>query len=492
MVRNVARLSKSKFQKGLQCEKALWLQVREPESADPISESTQWIFDQGTEVGRLAQGLFPGGTEVWDDHRHSDDALATTARLLSEGVTTLYEPAFLFDGVLVRIDILVAAEDGQWDLFEVKSTSSLKREHVSDVAVQTYAIEGSGLSVRRSNLVHLNAAYAYEGYGYDVDRMFTVEDVTDEVRSFMPSVHDRLERFRFILEGPEPDLKIGTQCHDPYECAFSGRCHAFLPSAHPITDIPRLSEKSLHTLLDTGITCVLDVPEDFPLSGNQAETVAVVKSGKPWVDVGGLRRELSKLEWPVYHLDFETAAPALPLWVGTHPHEAVPFLYSLHIEKEDGSFTQGECLSAGTDPRRDVAEALLLDLGTVGSVTHYTSYEKRILDGLATAFPDLAAAIAAIEVRMVDLEPIVKANTKHPDACGRTSIKFVLPAWCPDMSYSEFEIHDGLTASVRYQKAVRRLVNEADALRTFADLCDYCEMDTLAMVRLLDALRAEI
>ena len=491
-MRNVARLSKSKFQKGLQCEKALWFEVHEPESADPISESTQWIFDQGTEVGRLAQGLFPGGTEVWEDHRHTDDALATTARLLSEGVKTLYEPAFLFDGVLVRVDILVAAEGGQWDLFEVKSTGSLKPEHVSDVAVQTYVVEGSGLSVRRSNLVHLNTSYVYEGYGYDVDRLFTIEDVTAEARAFMPSIHDRLERFRLMLADPEPDLMIGTQCHNPYECAFSGRCHAFLPSAHPITDIPRLSENSLHALLDAGITCVLDVPEDFPLSGNQAETVAVVKSGRPYVDADGLRGDLAKLEWPVYHLDFETAAAALPLWVGTHPHEAVPFLYSLHIEKEDGSFTQREYLSAAVDPHRDVAENLIVDLDTAGSITHYTSYEKRILDGLAAAFPDLAAGIAAIKVRMVDLEPIVKANTKHPDACGRTSIKAVLPAWCPDMSYSEFEINDGLTASVRYQKFVRHLVNQAAADKILADLWNYCAMDTLAMVRLLDALRAEI
>src|SRR5450759_5511507 len=66
------RLSKSRFQKGLQCERALWLAVHEPDSADPVTESMQWMFDQGTEVGRLAHGLFPGGVEVTEDHLHSE------------------------------------------------------------------------------------------------------------------------------------------------------------------------------------------------------------------------------------------------------------------------------------------------------------------------------------------------------------------------------------------------------------------------------------
>src|SRR5450759_4323410 len=97
--------------------------------------------------------------------------------------------------------------------------------------------------------------------------------------------------------------------------------------------------------------------------------------------------------------------------------------------------------------------------GATGSVTHYTPYETRVLDGLVEALPDLADRIRAVEARMLDVEPIIKANTKHPNACGRTSIKYVLPAWCPDMSYADLGIRDGQTASVRYLKAVRGLVS---------------------------------
>ena len=485
------RLSKSKFQTGLQCEKALWLEVHEPDSADPIGESLRWIFDQGTEVGRIARRLFPRGVEVTEDYRHPDDALATTKRLLSEGTTVLYEPAFLFDGVLVRVDILVAVDDGQWDLYEVKSASSLQPQHITDVAVQTYVVEGAGLPIRRSHLVHLDTTYVYAGGDYDLSRLFAVEDVTEDARAFMSSVRSTLEKFRSMLDGSEPQIRIGTQCSKPYDCEFAGRCHAFLPEKHPITDIPRLSEKSLHALLDIGVTCVLDVPDGFRLSGNQTEAVTVVKSGKPYVDVERLTSDLSKLVWPVYHLDFETVDPALPLWAGTRPYEAIPFQYSVHVHHEDGSHEHREYLHVdGADPRRPLAERMLRDLDTEGSVTHYTAYETRILNHLAAAIPDLAGRIAAVKARMVDLEAIVRADTKHPDASGRTSIKYVLPAWCPDMSYSGLDIHDGQTASVQYLKAVRGLVDPDEAKRTFSNLVEYCGMDTFAMVRLLDTLRA--
>ncbi|MBN2848246.1 MAG: hypothetical protein JXP72_07345, partial [Coriobacteriia bacterium] len=168
------RLSKSRFQKGLQCEKALWLAVHRRDLIPPTPESQQWIFDQGTEVGCLAQHLFPGGIEVAEDHLHPAEALANTRRLLAEGITALYEPAFEYGGAFARVDILAAAGDGRWDLYEVKSSTSVKPEHITDVAVQAYAVEGSGLTLRTINIVHIDNSYVYTGGSYDVSALFAV------------------------------------------------------------------------------------------------------------------------------------------------------------------------------------------------------------------------------------------------------------------------------------------------------------------------------
>ena len=486
-----ARLSKSRFQKGLQCEKALWLSVHEPQSADPVTESTQWVFDQGTAVGRIAHGLFPGGIEVTEDYLHSTEALGTTARLLAEGASVLYEPAFSHDGVLVRVDCLVRVEDDAFDLYEVKSTTKLKPEHVTDAAVQTYVVEGSGFKVRRSCIVHLDTTYVYEGGAYDASRLFAIEDVTAQAREFMPLVHDTLERFRVMLDGPEPQIRIGQQCRNPYECDFATRCRGFLPAEHPVTDLPRITDDTLHLLLDEGILCIRDIPDLYaPLTPAQRSTVRVIKSGEPEVDATGLAHDLSRLEYPIYHLDFETFRSALPLWPGSRPYELVPFQYSIHIEHEDGSFEHREYLhESGTDPRRPLAENLLRDLGERGSVTHYTTYERQVLDALAAALPHLVEPIARVKSRMFDLEAVIRSRTRHPATNGRTSIKCVLPAWCDDVSYSDLGIQDGQTASVRYLKAITGVLDEKARQRVLEDLTAYCGTDTLAMVRLLQTLR---
>jgi len=179
----VSDLSKSRFQKGLQCPKALWLSVHRRDLAAPVTESQQWIFDQGSEVGRLARQLFPSGVEVAEDHRHPAEALDTTRRLLAEGATVLYEPAFSCGGAFARVDILAAAGDGRWDLYEVKSSGSVKDVHITDAAVQAYAVEGSGLPLRTINIVHIDTSYVYEGGQYDPVALFTIADVTHALAS---------------------------------------------------------------------------------------------------------------------------------------------------------------------------------------------------------------------------------------------------------------------------------------------------------------------
>lgn len=485
------RLSKSRYQKGLQCEKALWLTVHNPSVADPITESQQWIFDQGSTVGQLAQSLFPGGVEVTEDHFQTAQALVRTQELIASGADVLYEPAFEFDNVLVRVDILVRVEPGVWDLYEVKSASSAKEQFVTDAAIQTYVVEGTGLRVRTSNVVHINNQYVHDGGEYDPAKLFAIADVTDEVRQHIVGVPDMLGYMQQMLTGPEPDIRIGSRCRKPYDCSFAGHCHAFLPADNPITNLPRLSEKACNALLDAGILAIDHIPSGFDgLSDNQASVVEVVRSGRPDINGEGLHKDLGALQWPVKHLDFETIMPALPLWAGVRPYEAVPFQYSIHIHEQDGSVSHREFLApAGEDPRRTLAERMLEDLGESGSIIHYSPYERKILNALAEWFPEMQEQFDAVLGRMFDLEKMVRARLKHPLDCGRTSIKFVLPAWCPELTYSDLDVKDGQTASVKYLRMAMGLLDEQEARKLNQDLLDYCRLDTFATVRLLEESR---
>jgi hypothetical protein len=484
------QLSKSRFQLGLQCEKQLWLKCRRPELADPITEQQQHIFDTGTAVGELARERFAGGVLVAEDHLHSAEALETTHCLMAEPPAAIFEAAFVHDGVLVRADVLVSLSDGSWDLYEVKSSTKVKPQNISDVAVQVWVLEGAGLKIRCANLMHLDNTYVYHGGEYDLGRLFSAEDVTADVRTWQPAIPDLVREMLAVLEAPEPQRRIGKHCDNPYPCAFYGYCHASLP-ARPITKLPRVSDELIAALIGAGITCIDDVPPLFPgLTAAQRTVCETVRRGTPRYGAG-LARSLGRLEYPIHFLDFETFQSALPLYPGTRPWQQVPFEWSDDVLAADGSLEHREFLfEAEGDPRPAFAESLLDALSGQGSVVAYhVSFEDMILRELAEALPEHAEAITRVRARLFDLEKPVKHFVQHPQLLGRTSIKAVLPALVDTLSYDDLAINEGGTASLRYLQCVRDGITGEERAGLFRDLRAYCGTDTMAMVELYRVLR---
>jgi hypothetical protein len=71
---------------------------------------------------------------------------------------------------------------------------------------------------------------------------------------------------------------------------------------------------------------------------------------------------------------------------------------------------------------------------------------------------------------------------------GSSSIKKVLPALCPQFSYSDLEIGDGMTASNSFLDLYYCTDKEKIA-SVRKNLLEYCHLDTLAMVKILDVLQ---
>ncbi len=144
------RLSKSRYISGLQCAKRLWWEVHEPEAPELAPDpGQQFIFDRGHEVGRLAQTYVPGGVLIDVPHLERERRLRETAEAVRGGAGVLYEPAFEHDGVIIVADILQRIRGG-WNLIEVKSTTSVKPQHLPDVAIQVHVLRGAGLEVRHT------------------------------------------------------------------------------------------------------------------------------------------------------------------------------------------------------------------------------------------------------------------------------------------------------------------------------------------------------
>jgi hypothetical protein len=225
------------------------------------------------------------------------------------------------------------------------------------------------------------------------------------------------------------------------------------------------------------------------------QVTAEVQQSPPQIDKQGLRAFLSELHYPLYFLDFETINPAIPPWDNTWPYQQIPFQYSLHVQDSPGAQAQHfEFLGQeGTDPRRALAESLCENIPTdVCVISYWMSFEQSRLRELAELFLDLSAHLMSIHDNMLDLiVPFKKRLYYDRKQQGSNSIKDVLPALFPDdpeLSYNALaSVSHGTQAAETY--LALPLMSEDERTRGRAALLAYCQLDTYAMVRILDKLR---
>ena len=129
-------LTKSKYISGLQCLKYLWIQINEPERIPETGIVKQHIFDQGHLVGELAKKLFPGGIDIPTDDFMGN--IRQTKKLLNKR-KPIYEAGILTGNLYSRTDILNPVNETEWDIIEVKSSTSVKDVHVHDASFQKYS-----------------------------------------------------------------------------------------------------------------------------------------------------------------------------------------------------------------------------------------------------------------------------------------------------------------------------------------------------------------
>jgi len=481
-------ISKSSFIKGIQCDKQLYLYKYHYNWMDEVSESQQLIFDRGHDVGELAQKLFPGGIKATEDPKKPSQAIQITNELIESGAKVIYEAAFGFDEVLVIADIIVW--DGkQWNIYEVKSSTKISDTYYLDAAIQYYVISNC-LSINDISIVYINNQYVRNGE-LELAKLFNIESVKDNICKQQDFIKSELRRLKKVLDGKEiPDIDIGPHCSDPYQCSFWGYCWKNIPY-YSVFDIAGLRGDKNFELYRRGFIKLDEVPEDYPLSQSQRLQIESHIKNKIVFDKDRIKEFLSSLSYPVYFMDFETFMPAIPMFDRTRPYQQIPFQYSLHYQKNPKSKVEHfEFLSeAEGDPREALLKKLLNDTKGPGIILVYNkSFEITRLKELATDFSIYRQEIEERIERIVDLMvPFQKKYYYTPEMKGSYSIKSVLPSLVPELGYEGMEIADGGTASAAFES----LYYEEDFVKVEEirkNLLKYCEMDTLAMVEILNFL----
>lgn len=479
-------LTKSRYVSGRQCTRRLHLEAFSSDLRTPPTPAQERLFAQGREVGELARRtLYPGGVSAeagapWDGARATND-------LLTGAQCTIYEAAFLVDQLYAKVDIVEVLGAGEVDVVEVKGGLSVKDDYLYDLAFQCYVVEQAGFTVRRARLVHLNRDCRFP----NLSDLFVEVDVTNEVFALLPEVTAEIAVFQEVLaQAATPDVPVGSHCSNPYECPFKSHCWQHVPEASIFT-IPRLRRHVADGLSREGVLHLADLPAGVPLSGRQQQYVELMQAGEPKVDRTGLRHLLAGLQGPEYYLDFETLNPAIPRFEEMGPYQQFPFQFSVHIRTADGGVRHREYLHGGSaDPRRSLAEALLNEIGEIGTVIVYNAgFERRVIVDLAGRFPDLAPRLRSIAARLWDLHDVFSANVvQHPGFLGATSLKRVLPALVPELAHDALEIGCGDDAGALWERyRVGTEAVERAALRLALEA--YCELDTFGMVRIVDELR---
>ena len=484
------RLSKSRYLSGRQCHRRLWWEVHEPDAPELTPDAaTQRVFDTGHRVGEVARTWFPGGVLVDAPYTRPRERLAQTRAALTAGATVIYEAAFEHENVFAALDVLSRpGPKAPWTLTEVKSTTSVKEVHLPDVAVQTWVARGAGIAVGAAEVMHLDPACRHP----DLSNLFRREAVTEAIEEAVGEVPRAAKRMLTMLAGTLPDVAPGEQCLAPYACPFFARCNAVAGDDH-VVRLYRISKKVRAELARAGIERIVDVPDDIALSKIQQRQQRALATNETVV-APGLAEALAAVNAPIAFLDFETVAPAIPVWEGCGPYTAVAAQWSVHLLAADGSVEAFGWIASGAgDPRAEGARTLAPVLARAATVVAYNApFEAKQL-GLLAAAADAAADRASLlraKREIVDLLPVVRAHVYHPVFGGTFSLKAVLPALVPGLGYDDLEVADGSTAAGLLERVLfDGAMGEEERERVRGQLGAYCGRDTEGLVELYLALR---
>jgi hypothetical protein len=143
-----------------------------------------------------------------------------------------------------------------------------------------------------------------------------------------------------------------------------------------------------------------------------------------------------------------------------------------------------------SDPRRDFISSLCAVMGEIGNIVVYNeTFESQRLSELTSWPPGFAGRIKKIQRRLWDLLPVMRKHVYHPAFGGSFSLKHVLPALVPDMTYDGMAVANGQDAGLAWESLVRGGLDQSERDRIKRALLEYCGQDTLAMVKLLEKLR---
>ena len=482
-------ISKTAFLKYDQCPKAFFFYKKHPYLRDPVSKEKQFTFNRGHAVGKLAQQLFPGGIDVSATAKSSRSAFELTQQLLNENANTIYEATFIFNDVLVMVDIL--HYDGEnWMAYEVKSSLKVSDAYIKDACLQYYVLKNSLGKFSDLFLVTLNANYVLDKE-INLKQLFKKRSIKLNAEENFEFFGITVSKMNLVLErNMIPDIPIGKQCFSPYSCDFLGTCWKNTEDPKSVFRIGKSDREQLFNLYFSGAETVdkMDMNTDLkPHIKIQAQSIL---SGQPYFEKEEVKKFLDKIKGNYCFMDMEIWSPAIPKYDGTGPFEQIPFLFSICYLNNGVTDFINYLKPIDSDSRLDFLDSVLEATKKFQSVIIFDkNLEQQVLAKLENMFPEKKSEIEILRGKLVDLsEPIQNFNFFHPKFNGNFSLKAVSEIFGEESDYSGLEITNGIIAMHKYQE-LQESENIINSEQIKQQLIAYCNIDTLTCMKFLEYLK---
>ena len=476
----------------MQCKKMLWLEKNKP---DVMAESdNDSILEQGNAVHEVARYLFGEHINIEYTDNLQEMVKDTYRTIESYKDVVITEASFNYEKNFCSVDILKKNND-KYEIYEVKSSTELKDVYINDASYQYYVLTSLGFNVTKCSIVIINREYERIG-SIDLNQLFLKLDITNDVIKIQDKVKETIKDINDYMElVDEPYDEIDRKCFEPYDCPFFNYCSRYLehPNVFDMAVKPGLKGLALY---QKGYKTFKDLLKKEDLNDKQRQIIEYALFDKPdYIDKEKIKEYLNTLSYPLYFLDFETYQMPIPLYDHVKPYEQVPFQYSLHyIEKEDGELKHKEFLAhPGADPRKELAIRLVSDIPKdVCTLAYNKSFEQTRIKRLAEIYPDLHDHLMNIHDNIKDLEDPFSKRYYYTKSMGASSsIKKVLPALFPDdpeLDYHNLDLIQNGTDAMNSFREMENMTKEELAY-TRERLLKYCELDTYAMVKILEKLK---
>ena len=491
-------ITKSNYVVGHQCQRCFWFKYNKYKDPSEDDQQAQQRMRDGEYVGEEVKKTFPEGIEIPFLGGDYAKMYRLTKEAIFSDIEVIFEGSFLVDGVFIRVDVMQRTPDG-WDIFEVKSSSSLKSIHKEDASIQWNILKRvKGLKLKDMYLVTLDKTYK-RGKDLKLEEVFERHILTKYVESNQQQTDETLANLKKIssMDSP-PKERISATPNAKGKCTFKEHCWPKgLKETNSIFKLYNLRSKKKFELLDNGINTFDEIIDVDSYSQIQQIQINSTINNKPFLDKKILNNFISKISYPISFFDFETFSEPIPRFKDQKPNERIPFQYSLHIQNkqnEDINTKENHFEFLGdyeNDPRTNIVKSMIENIPKSGSIiTYYQPFEKGVIKDLSEFCPNMKEELLGINERIIDLMiPFAKGGYYHPEFEGSFSIKKVLPALCKnndELDYKNLNISNGGMASSAFRELGNKTAEEIQQIRE--DLLKYCWLDTYAMYAIYNKL----